>query len=281
MILTCPACETRFRVPPTAIGEAGRKVKCAKCGHDWHQMPIEDAPAAAAPAVPPAAAEGDSLADEDRRSELAQAFEDPDLLEAEAEDDEAGDDDEAGAASRTVRASRRARARAAREAAGDEDDEGRRGGWVGWLILLGVLAGIATAGYLYQQQIVGFWPPAGKLYHLAGLTADAGKSALTEKPAEPEGFGLAIRDVRWEHLTEKGRPVLLIKGEVVNTTDQARSVPRLRAAISDDRGRELSHWTVTTPISDLPAGKSTPFSTRLFSPPDGARSLAVTFMVRQ
>lgn len=35
MILVCPECESRFKVKPEAIGDSGRVVKCAKCGHKW------------------------------------------------------------------------------------------------------------------------------------------------------------------------------------------------------------------------------------------------------
>jgi predicted Zn finger-like uncharacterized protein len=39
-IVTCPACRTRFRVDERALGgPAGRDVRCANCGHTWHQAP--------------------------------------------------------------------------------------------------------------------------------------------------------------------------------------------------------------------------------------------------
>lgn len=44
MILTCPACNTRFLVPDAAfIGRTVRRVRCGKCRHEW----MADAPATA------------------------------------------------------------------------------------------------------------------------------------------------------------------------------------------------------------------------------------------
>jgi predicted Zn finger-like uncharacterized protein len=43
MIVTCPACSTRYLVDPRALGSAGRTVRCAHCAETWHQPPAEDA----------------------------------------------------------------------------------------------------------------------------------------------------------------------------------------------------------------------------------------------
>jgi predicted Zn finger-like uncharacterized protein len=67
MILTCPACATRYSVADNAIGPAGKAVRCTGCSHRWTAMPtVEDddldldaAISAAAPPRPKATAEPD------------------------------------------------------------------------------------------------------------------------------------------------------------------------------------------------------------------------------
>jgi predicted Zn finger-like uncharacterized protein len=47
MILTCPACATRYEADDAKFPPQGRQVRCAKCRHVWHQS------APASEAAPP------------------------------------------------------------------------------------------------------------------------------------------------------------------------------------------------------------------------------------
>lgn len=57
MIVRCSACATRYLLDPAALGESGRRVRCTRCGHLWHEPPPADedaAPDRSGPGAPPA-----------------------------------------------------------------------------------------------------------------------------------------------------------------------------------------------------------------------------------
>jgi predicted Zn finger-like uncharacterized protein len=271
MILSCPACQTRFIVDANAIGEGGRRVRCANCGDSWHQSPVEEDAEAPAPEPGAGAADVDSSQDTDGGDTGQEATVGPDADAAASDDADADADDRDGDDPATAPAddkARRARARTGRLADRQAEEGNGGAGRIGWLVLVLVLVAIGGAGFFYQQKIVEIWPPAGQLFELVGLSPAA------------EEFGLAIQNVKWEHKRRKGRPVLVVLGEVINTSGKPRSVPRLRVVIRDESDRRLFRWTVTTTLNSLEPGQATKFSTRLANPPEGARSLAVSFLMR-
>ncbi len=232
MILTCPACSTRYLVDPLALSAAGRTVRCARCSESWFQAPPDGDP-----------------------------------IEVEAADD-AAFPTETAAPSPVTRGPQVARPMPPGSNLPALPGSHRsRPSWLGWAALAIVVAGLLTGGVVFRDSIVAIWPPAERIYALANLPLEA-----------PQGPVFDLRNIDFERGMEAGQSVLRITGEVINLTDSAKLVPRLRVSVSDAAKNELRHWTVDIPPRELQPGEGAAFTTRLVNPPDNARQLSVTVL---
>jgi len=149
MILKCPACHTRYLVAPSALGASGRKVRCARCGQSWFELPpvseelrraAEAAGGRRAPAAEPVLHGPQSPRPLPPGSNL------PALLPP-----------------------RRPY---------------RQG--LGWLALVLALIGGIAAGLAWREPIARAWPPIGRLYALAGFGAAAAAPAFNLRKLKSE-----------------------------------------------------------------------------------------------
>ncbi len=240
MILTCPQCSTRYQTDAAKFQPAGRNVRCAKCGHVWHQ----DAPApepdiyseALAEEIPPEPVAAIPIATQEAeaplsrtqtpnpvmmRDRLQTSFTEPSKLPM-------------------------------RLAIG-----------LGWLGLIAIILLIGWSALRFRQQIVAVWPQSASLYSAVGLKANAS--------------GLNIEDVAYHRGFENGQPVLSVTGVLSNTSTREMPVPQLRVGLIDDDRHELFHWTFTAGVMTLKGGQSAKFLTRLSNPPLGASHFELRF----
>jgi predicted Zn finger-like uncharacterized protein len=220
MILSCTACSTRYVVDPALLGPDGRTVRCANCGHQWHQRAPIDFPQILQPEAPPSAPAGDP-------------------------------------ASRAPGANLPGFPRRRQSGAG-----------LAWAVLALAVIIVALAAWVGRDAIMAAWPPSERLYAaLGGVT-------------EPLGAGLEFRNVKTERRLESNREVVVIEGDVVNTSNRDREVPLLRAALTAD-GRELTAWTFQATQSRLLPGESARFVTRTDEPTEDASGLSLDFAARK
>ena len=90
-------------------------------------------------------------------------------------------------------------------------------------------------------------------------------------------YGLDIRRVAQENKIVDGTHVLMIKGEVSNSTNSVRKIPWLRFALLGDASQELYSWTLDTAARPLRPGETTSFVTRVAAPPELAKNLQIRF----
>ncbi|MBL0942391.1 MAG: zinc-ribbon domain-containing protein [Alphaproteobacteria bacterium] len=84
-------------------------------------------------------------------------------------------------------------------------------------ILCFVAAILLSLGSLYiaRYSIVHMWPPAKQAYQMVGLSVT------------PPGAGLKIENTSSMYMEENGKTYLIVKGEVVNTSQQVITIPPL------------------------------------------------------
>ena len=242
MILTCPSCDTRYSVDGTKFPSQGRTVRCAKCGHSWHQDAEAPEPGPAS-AVDPAAA-------------VAMA--------ADAPGPAAPETAAASAAPESFGPSRAYAPTSAEPPATRVPIASRLAVAAGWAGLIAVVLLIGISAVRYRQDIAVIWPQSAGVYSSLGLKVSAS--------------GIDFREVAYTRETEDGQTVLAVSGKIVNGGPRELPVPQtVRVTLSDVSNHELYHWTFKPTATVLAPGQTIPFSTRLSSPPAAARHLEVRF----
>jgi predicted Zn finger-like uncharacterized protein len=252
MILSCPACNIRYRVEDTALADpAGRELRCANCGHQWRYVPNPtdtrtEPPPPAAPAAP-ASQNAPASPSVPVTPPAATTLPPPGPLVASPTPLPGSTPPTSGPATPapapTVAAPR-----------------GSRVG-LGCLAVV-VLLAIAIAGVvLARDRIVALWPQTSSFYRSVGLRL------------EPPGAGLQIG----KPIPTRNGDTLVVEGDITNSTDTDRAVPRLRVILRDTAGKELAGKVIDPPASELEGGATAHFKTQFEHPSDAATGVAVTF----
>jgi predicted Zn finger-like uncharacterized protein len=250
MILTCPACQTRYRTDDAAIGAGGRNVRCANCGNVWHYTPGKDGDAAASGTAVVAPVIGGPA----EAATLAATTAVPPTPRIESPRIEPPS--EAGPATSAPVAS---------PATGTRDEAGvapaRRGvAWLAWAALFLLIIGAVLVAILARDKIVATWPGAARIYAAAHLGG------------EQPGSGLEIKV-----MPSRTADALTIDGDITNTAGTARPVPKLRVALRDLNKNELASKVIDPPVERLLPGAVAHFSTNFPNPSPNAAGVAVTF----
>lgn len=173
----------------------------------------------------------------------------------------ADDDTEARVLAEARKIARAARMAEQRAKAARERRMAQVRGWAGLAAgICLVLGGMVT----FPERIVQAAPAAAKIYSLAGKTVNI--------------YGLAISGVEQQYMIVSGQPVLALRGQIANITDEDRRVPPLRFILKDSSGHELHAWTLNSAgKGPIGAGVVSAFVTRLAAPPEGVDSVEIRF----
>lgn len=301
MILECPDCGTRFRIPRVALAGGNRRVRCGACGHVWRvQQDYGGAPAhisAATQAGGQTTAERGATdiraGDDDEGlnqsgilSAIAEAVQKE--LEAELHTSEADDNDRKDESRIASDDSTDDSAPATTEASNPGQELGemmdrlqmeapiygaagvpaisprpRPAIIVGWVLWLVFVIGLVAVFLFMQPQLVKAWPPVERLYSMVGLTGD-------ERPHPLPDPDVALRmmidaDPVWE--ANGVGWTLHLGGTIKNQTDQPYILPELDLLLVGANGLTLDKKSVALEYARLAPRESVRFSVSIEDAP--------------
>ena len=245
MLLICPACNTRYVVPDSAIGATGRQVRCASCKHSWYQQ--------AAALDLETADQSDPVPDQAPRHTPAPETAAPETRRAEAPPKMA---EEPAPPPITPPRYERSDENRRSSFAHEPPFRPRRNPARLWTIaaLLFALV-IAGGGFLLWQS--------GWLS--SGMTFAAQQPALE-----------IVLDAKQDRQTlTDGTEYFAASGTIVNSSAIEQQVPPMLVVLKDVQGRTVYSWTMNPPVRSLAPGGKAEFNEAKLDVPRSATELFI------
>lgn len=317
MILTCPACDTKYVVKDGAIPPGGRKVRCASCKHSWHQDPdpveaADEADGSESLPNPLAGIAGPPEPEPDAPAPVSApgTHEIADQFVAEVPEPSASLSDEAEVA--VVE-----EPEADVHSVSDQDDgigTGARVADVDWSEMDSSVdyeagdqaeaapsyAAPETAVADTEDDYVGYvdqdpetaprgrsrWPWLIALLLIAAAAAAfwlyapsewKNRVGIAQNGESP--LQLVITSKPDRQILSSGNELVSVSGKVTNPTDRDQDVPPIQATLRNSESKKIIHrWTIAPPAKVLAPGSSASFNSAEVDIPSGGDELTISWV---
>lgn len=269
MIITCPSCQTRYRVQTDALSAAGRQVQCATCATTWVATPSFPQPVERSEDPDPDADELDFRADADTLfSDADEALLDAAFVAQSVEE----------TAPEPLSRPPAPRPRASEGALGRKRTDAlarRRNAVIRKLpmarfrraarVMLALFVFLSLFGAVwFRTEIVRQYPELNALYSVVGLGANV--------------VGLDIGDLNTLRTTRDGNPVIVVNAKISNSTNRLAYVPNVLVSLLGADRQVIYEWSVTPSVRSILPGDVLSIDTQLTSPPQGVDMVRLTFV---
>lgn len=318
MHIVCPNCAASYQVSHSAIGPAGRSVRCVRCRSIWHQSPVTEPPPAATPApagdatvaafrtelgpepaIPPAPppvaetvsppASNEAIAVPENGDPAGPSLDQLiDTSAAETPDVEAIEPPApalsdiaiptGGAAPQAAAETPAAETAAETQPDNIESIANRRRARRGSARRRTPARSIRMPATILALVCVIAALIAWRHPIVRHAPQMASLYAAIGMPVNLRG--LVFTEVKVSRDTHDGVPVLVVEGTIASAASKPVEVPRLRFAMRNDAGGEVYAWTALPAREVLEPGETLAFRSRLASPPGEGRDVTVRFFNR-
>lgn len=280
MQIICPHCTTSYDVNPANFGDAGRKVRCARCQEVWLARPE------AVPAMADAEPDNRFSTPEGK---AAAAFLSPDTDAPHVESPPISSDWPDPRESHAANDSNPNWAAAVQQdEAADEEPQRPASrfrslarpiapfGRLKWPATFPApslntacvaMGAMVLALVVWRADVVRLMPQTATFFKMVGMGVNL--------------RGLSIEDVKITTEMANNKPVLLIEGNIRDIARKPVEIPRLRFIVRDEKGNDIYAWNAVLEQSSLIPGEKAWFKTRLAAPPPEGREIAVRFFHKQ
>lgn len=314
MKITCPQCNTAYKIPTNKIGDTGRKVKCASCNHIWHVEPEGKEERAAPSNAGPEVHNNSTTTDNRKEPSFSQGFDDSDLTRATgnakrnsafSEEDLAANPKEDPSDSNDFWGTSTSTQPAGKAGPSYEDSDGTEGSEgkkpedkkkpesdsrkpnkrsrkktkSSRKSAVISAKGLLGASLLAASLALCFSVVKYRESIVRAFPDLAGLYQLAGMTVNLRG--LVFRDLRTFREVDDGSVVLVVEGSVENIARSETFIPAIKLALRSQDTQEIHSWIVEPRKDRLAPGDKTRFRARLNNPPERAADIQLRFIERQ